>query len=150
MNLCLPLTAYPTWTSVIWSSGTRAWLMLLGALLLFLGAIVLLMRRYPRVVAGAGAVERMWLLASLLSFTFGMFFVLIVHPSWTAARWAWHDQQIRLVGGEPCAIDQLSTRFGEALGSAMLVLDIGWFLGFILSVLLLGGFVSVRTRRAVG
>jgi hypothetical protein len=66
----------------------QSWLILLGAVALYIGMIALFMWRYPRVAAKASTRERSWLLASLASFTLGVFFVVVIEPSWSAAIWA--------------------------------------------------------------
>ncbi len=148
MNSCAPVGNYPSWMSSVPSAGVQSWLILLGAVMLYIGVIALLMWRYPRGAEGPRNLERFWLLVSLVSFTLGVFLASVVNPSWTEAIWAWYNRQLSLAGGQPCVIDQIDARFGEALVRTSLLLNIALFL-CVLSIWFLIGFVYVRTRRVV-
>jgi len=85
MNTCAPPNDYPSWISSVPLAGAQSWLILLGAVVLYLGVVALLVWRYPQVAAGTRTLERFWLFASVASFTLGVFLVVVVNPSWTEA-----------------------------------------------------------------
>jgi hypothetical protein len=145
MNSCAPVSDYPSWMSSVPAAGVQSWLILLGVVALYIGVIALVMWRYPRIAVGARTQERRWLLATLVSFAMGVFFAVVVNPSWSAAISAWHTHQFSLADGQRCVLDQLDARYYKAQVRTLLFPAAGIFLSALSAMFFLRGFVNART-----